>query len=65
MKTFFLTLIFAFTTMLTFAQGTPNFFTQNISTDSNVVYRLFATNYSENFIKLNTRNGQMWKSNGV
>ena len=59
MKTFFLTLIFALTTMLTFAQEKPNVPIQNISTDSNVVYRLFATDNSYNFIKLNTRNGQM------
>jgi len=61
MKTFFLTLIFALTTMLTFAQGTPDVPIQNISTDSNVVYRLFASDNSYNFIKLNTRNGQMWQ----
>lgn len=61
MKTFFLTLIFALTTMLTFAQGTPDVPIQNISTDSNVVYRLFSTDNSYNFIKLNTRNGQMWQ----
>lgn len=56
-----LTLIFALTTMLTFAQGTPDVPIQNISTDSNVVYRLFATDNSYNFIQLNTRNGQMWQ----
>lgn len=61
MKKFFLTLIFALSTMLTFAQGKPNIPNQNISTDSNVVYRLFATDNSYNFIKLNTRNGQMWQ----
>lgn len=61
MKTFFLTLIFALTTMLTFAQGTTSVPIQNISTDSNVVYRLFATKNMYTFIKLNTRNGQMWQ----
>lgn len=61
MKTFFLTLIFALTTMLTFAQGTPEIPNQNISSDSNVVYRLFATRNTFNFIKLNTRNGKMWQ----
>ena len=61
MKTFFLTLFFALTTMLNFAQGAPEIPNQNISTDSNVVYRLFATDNSYNFIKLNTRNGQMWQ----
>ena len=44
--------------ILTFAQGESEIPIQNISTDSNVVYRLFAT---DNFIKLNTRNGQMWQ----
>jgi hypothetical protein len=34
---------------------------QNISTDSAVVYRLFLTSNTYNFIKLNTRNGQMWQ----
>ncbi|HLW13874.1 MAG TPA: hypothetical protein VKX30_00075 [Flavobacteriaceae bacterium] len=61
MKTFFLTLIFTFTTMLTFAQGTPDVPLQNISTDSIVNYRLFATKNMYTFIKLNTRNGQMWQ----
>lgn len=61
MKTFFLTSIFALTTMLTFAQSTSQPPIQNISTDSTAVYRLFATNNMYNFIKLNTRNGQMWQ----
>ena len=61
MKTFFLTLTFSLMTMLTFAQSTSQPPTQNISTDSTVVYRLFATNNTYNFIKLNTRNGQMWQ----
>jgi hypothetical protein len=34
---------------------------QNISTDSNVRYRLFATKNIYNFIKLDTRNGLMWQ----
>jgi hypothetical protein len=61
MKTFLLTLIFVLTTMLTSAQNTSDIPTQNISTDSTVVYRLFATKNTYNFIKLNTRNGQMWQ----
>ncbi len=61
MRTIFLTLIFAFTTVLTFAQSTSQPPIQNISTDSTVVYRLFATTNTYNFIKLNTRNGQMWQ----
>lgn len=61
MKTFFLTLIFALTTMVTFAQSTSQPPIQNISTDSSVVYRLFATQNMYTFIKLDTRNGQMWQ----
>ncbi|WP_316797112.1 hypothetical protein [Pedobacter agri] len=34
---------------------------QNISTDSAVVYRLFTTRNKWTYIKLNTRNGQMWQ----
>ena len=34
---------------------------QNISTDSNVRYRLFATKNMYTFIKLDTRNGLMWQ----
>ena len=45
----------------TFAQSTSEAPTQNISTDSNVVYRLFSTRNMYTFIKLNTRNGQMWQ----
>ena len=34
---------------------------QNISTDNTDVYNLFPTSNIYNFIKLNTRNGQMWQ----
>jgi uncharacterized protein YtpQ (UPF0354 family) len=34
---------------------------QNISTDNNVVYRLFSTRNMYTFIKLDTRNSQMWQ----
>lgn len=61
MKTFFLTLIFALTTMLTFAQSTSEAPIQNISSDSAVMYRLFSTRNMYTFIKLDTRNGQMWQ----
>lgn len=61
MKKFFLILIFALTTMLTFSQGTPDVPIQYISTDSTVAYRMFATKNMYTFIKLNTRNGQMWQ----
>jgi hypothetical protein len=45
----------------TFAQNTSEAPIQNISTDSTVVYRLFSTRNMYTFIKLNTRNGQMWQ----
>lgn len=61
MKTFFLTLTFALTTMLTFAQSTSEAPIQTISSDSAVVYRLFSTRNMYTFIKLDTRNGQMWQ----
>lgn len=61
MKTFFLTLIFSLTTMLTCAQDTSDIPIQNISTDSIAVYRLFSTKNMYMFIKLDTRNGQMWQ----
>ncbi|WP_409965548.1 hypothetical protein [Mycovorax composti] len=48
-------------TIPTFAQNTLQPPIQNISTDSSVVYRLFATQNMYTFIKLNTRNGQMWQ----
>ncbi len=61
MKTFFLTLTFALTTMLTFAQSTSDIPIQNISTDNEVTYRLFSTRNMYTFIKLDTRNGKMWQ----
>ncbi|THF53530.1 hypothetical protein E6C50_01900 [Flavobacterium supellecticarium] len=42
------------------AQSGADTATQNISTDSNVEYRLFSTKNMNIFIKLNTKNGQMW-----
>ena len=61
MRKLFFVSIFAFTTISAFAQSTSNTPIQNISTDSTVVYRLFATRNMYTFIKLNTRNGQMWQ----
>ena len=49
------------TSGMAFAQNTSQPPIQIISMDSTVVYRLFATNNTYNFIKLNTRNGQMWQ----
>ena len=59
-KLFFITII-ALTTISTFSQSTSEAPKQNISTDNNVVFRLFATRNIYTFIKLNTRNGQMWQ----
>lgn len=59
-KLFFLLAIFL-TTFSAFAQSTSDVPNQNISTDSNVEYRLFSTENTFTFIKLNTRNGQMWQ----
>jgi hypothetical protein len=61
MKAKFLTLIFALFATISFAQSTSEAPHQSISTDSNVEYRLFSTKNTYNFIKLNTRNGQMWQ----
>lgn len=59
MKTKFITLFFVLFATVSFAQSTSEAPTQNISPDSNAVYRLFATRNKFTFIKLNTRNGQM------
>ncbi len=61
MKTKFLLIIFVLITTISIAQTTSETPFQNISTDSNVAYRLFATKNKYNFIKLDTRNGQMWQ----
>lgn len=61
MKTKLVTLVFVLFATFSFAQSTSQVPIQNISTDSTVVYRLFATKNIYNFIKLNTRNGQMWQ----
>lgn len=61
MKTQFITFIFVLFATISFAQSTSQPPIQNISTDSNVVYRLFSTRNMYTFIKLNTRNGQMWQ----
>jgi hypothetical protein len=61
MKTKIITLFLLLFTSISFAQTTSSVPQQNISTDSCVVYRLFATRNMYNFIKLNTRTGQMWQ----
>ena len=54
-------IIFIFIAHTSFAQTTSEAPVQNISTDNNVVYRLFSTRNMYTFIKLDTRNGQMWQ----
>ncbi|OYQ38511.1 hypothetical protein CHU92_04935 [Flavobacterium cyanobacteriorum] len=61
MRKLFIVTIIALTTFSTFSQSTSEAPKQNISTDSNVAFRLFATRNMYTFIKLNTRNGQMWQ----
>jgi hypothetical protein len=56
-----LSIIICLTAITTFAQSTSDVPIQNVSTDSAVVYRLFSTRNMYTFIKLNTRNGQMWQ----
>jgi len=65
MKKLVISLVVALITMTSFAQtqfkkdkGTPKDITQN---DQAVIYRLFPTQNMWTFIKLNTRNGQMWQ----
>jgi hypothetical protein len=61
MKTKFITMIFVLFTNFSFAQSTSQPPIQNISSDSSVVFRLFSTKNTWTFIKLNTRNGQLWQ----
>jgi len=61
MRRIFFALMIFLTTISAFAQSTPDTPGQNISTDSNVEYRLFSTKNMYTFIKLNTKNGQMWQ----
>lgn len=55
--------IFILIAKITFAQNSYQSQSpiQNISTDNNVVFRLFSTRNMYTFIKLDTRNGQMWQ----
>ncbi len=61
MKRIVFSLIIGLASITAFGQNTSDVPIQNISTDSTVVYRLFATRNMYTFIKLNTRNGQMWQ----
>jgi hypothetical protein len=59
MKRIVFSIVICLASISTFAQSDAPI--QNISTDSAVVYRLFSTKNMYTFIKLNTRNGQMWQ----
>ena len=61
MKKIVFSLIIGLTSITAFAQSTSEAPIQNISTDSAVNYRLFSTRNMYTFIKLNTRNGQIWQ----
>lgn len=61
MKKITIFLLLSLVSFEAFAQSTYEAPIQNISTDSAVVYRLFSTRNMFTFIKLNTRNGQMWQ----
>ncbi len=61
MRKLFFVSIFVLTTISVFSQSTSVVPVQNISTDSAVVYRLFATQNMYTFIKLDTRNGKIWQ----
>lgn len=61
MKRIVFFIIIGLASITAFSQNTTGAPEQNISTDSNVVYRLFSTRNMYTFIKLDTRNGQMWQ----
>lgn len=61
MRRIFFTLSICLVSIIGFGQNSHEPPVQNISTDSNVIYRLFSTRNMYTFIKLNTRNGQMWQ----
>ena len=61
MKRLLLSISIALASFTAFAQTTSEPPIQTVSTDSSVVYRLFTTRNKFTFIKLNTRNGQLWQ----
>jgi len=60
MKKILISLVVVLATMTVFAQNQTNT-TSTVSPDIDIVYRLFPTQNRWTFIKLNTRNGQMWQ----
>ncbi len=61
MKKTLIALLLVLLATVSFAQNTMEAPIQTISTDNNVVYRLFSTLNMYTFIKLDTRNGRMWQ----
>ena len=61
MKSLILSILICLASLTAFTQSSPDVPIQNVSTDSNVVYRLFSKKNIYTFNKLNTRNGQMWQ----
>jgi len=55
-----LLLILLILPLFLFGQSDP-VSTQSVSSDNTDIYEIFPTNNMYNFIKLNTRNGQMWQ----
>ena len=61
MKKIIFVAIILFTALNVCAQNISDSPIQNISTDTNVIYRLFSTRNMHTFLKLDTRNGQIWQ----
>jgi hypothetical protein len=61
MKRILFFIIFSLASIPVTAQSQAGAPLQNISADNDLVYRLFATRNIYTFIKLDTRNGQMWQ----
>lgn len=61
MKKIMISLFISLVSITAFTQSESGAPIQNISTDTVLVYRLFSTRNMYNFIKLNTRTGQMWQ----
>lgn len=61
MKIWMITKLIVLFTGVTFAQIRLEAPIQNISPDTNAVFRLFSTRNMYTFIKLDTRNGRMWQ----
>jgi hypothetical protein len=57
MKRVLISIIVVLTAMVSFAQNENG----SIQNNNSVIYRLFPTQNMWTFIKLNTRNGQMWQ----